>query len=222
MQCLQLTRGEPPATTVDVALSGTFDSTYGYVTIDGTKYTSAQTLTVAKGTSVTVYCSSSQSSYFTKCEITLNGTTVAKGTKGSPPEYTFAATDNCTIVLSKTSWYNYFTAAITMPALDNPVIVNITLGSTYTGYATATVNGVEYKEAASGLEVNSGDIITFKIRGTDAWEGSIKIDGTVVKTTTAGTPKSYEWTVPDGITNIAIELYSNSSHKYSRITVTTS
>ena len=36
---------------VDVALSGTFDSTYGYVTIDGTKYTSAQTLTVAKGTS---------------------------------------------------------------------------------------------------------------------------------------------------------------------------
>lgn len=114
MQCLQLTRGEPPATTVNVALSGDFHSSYGYVTIDGTKYTSAQTLKVAKGTSVTVYCSSSGRK--SKCEITLNGTTVAKGSNAYPAEYTFAATDNCTIVLSKIFWDDYYTAAITMPA----------------------------------------------------------------------------------------------------------
>ena len=116
MQCLQLTRGEPPATKVDVALSGSFNESYGYVTIDGTKYTSAQTLTVAKGTSVTVYCSSKVRPNMSK--ITLNGTTVAQGGKESPAEYTFAATDNCTIVLSKTSasQYSYYSAVITMPA----------------------------------------------------------------------------------------------------------
>ena len=114
MQCLQLTRGEPPVITFDVALSGKFNSTHGYVTIDGTKYTSAQTLTVAKGTSVTVYCGSlflQQNSI-----ITLNGTTVAQGTSDAAAEYTFAVTDSCSIVLSETSPTAVFSADITMPA----------------------------------------------------------------------------------------------------------
>ena len=116
MQCLQLTRGEPPATTVDVALSGTFDSSYGYVTIDGTKYTSEQTLTVAKGTSVTVYCGSVESVLQKKSIITLNGTTVAQGTSSAEAEYTFAATNNCSIVMTETgSTRFYYSAAITMP-----------------------------------------------------------------------------------------------------------
>ena len=110
MQCLQLTRGEPPATTVDVAMSGAFNSSSGYVTIDGTKYTSAQTLTVAKGTSVTVYCLGGSSAY-----INLNGTTVAQGTSSKDAEYTFAVTDNCTIVLSQVPFSHYY-ADITMPA----------------------------------------------------------------------------------------------------------
>lgn len=102
--------------TVDVVLSGTFDSTYGYVTIDGTKYTSAQTLTVAKGTSVTVYCSGRgrpDISY-----IKLNGTTVAQGTISAAAEYTFAVTDNCSITVGNGGTGNlfYFYAAITMPA----------------------------------------------------------------------------------------------------------
>ena len=117
MQCLQLTRGEPPATIVNVALSGTFNSSYGYVTIDGTKYTSAQTLTVAKGTSVTVYCGSNNSSIQKNSIIKLNGTTVAQGTSSAAAEYTFTVTDNCTVVLSKkTAIFDYYTAAITMPA----------------------------------------------------------------------------------------------------------
>lgn len=117
MQCLQLTRGEPPATTVNVALSGVFDSSYGYVTIDGTKYTSAQTLKVAKGTSVTVYCWSDRSSTKSRATITLNGTTVAKGTNSAAAEYTFAVTDNCSIVLKiKSQMGTYYTADITMPA----------------------------------------------------------------------------------------------------------
>lgn len=111
-------RGEPPVTTVDVALSGKFDSYYGYVTIDGTKYTSVQTLTVAKGTSVTVYCWSSADVYKKNAKITLNGTTVANGTTNAAAEYTFAATDNCGIVMTinGSSKKSYYTAAITMPA----------------------------------------------------------------------------------------------------------
>lgn len=117
MQCLQLTRGEPPALTVDVSLSGTFNSSYGYVTIGGTKYTSAQTLTVAKGTSVMVYCGSSNS-FIVRTKITLNGTTVAQGTSDAGAEYTFAVTDNCSIVISRksVSGYIYYIADITMPA----------------------------------------------------------------------------------------------------------
>lgn len=105
-------RGEPPATTVDVTLSGTFDSSIGYVTIDGTKYTSEQTVTVAKGTSVTVYCSSNYSGDSKYARITLNGTIVAQGTTSAGAEYTFTATDNCAIILIPDYYYS---AAITMP-----------------------------------------------------------------------------------------------------------
>ena len=101
--------------TFDVALSGNFESYHGYVTIDGTKYTSAQTLKVAKGTSVTVHCGSPTSANKPKATITLNGTTVAQGTSSAAAEYTFAVTDNCTIVITIKSGL-YFTAAITMPA----------------------------------------------------------------------------------------------------------
>lgn len=112
-----LRRGKAPATTVDVALSGNFNSSYGYVTIDGTKYTSAQTITVAKGTSVTVYCGSSSSKLQVKSTITLNGTTVAQGTFSTGAEYTFAVTDSCGVALERKSQNGtYYTAAITMPA----------------------------------------------------------------------------------------------------------
>lgn len=118
MQCLQLTRGEPPAMTVDVALSGAFNSKYGYVTIDGTKYTSEQTLKVAKGTSVMMYCGAGQPTLMKESIITLNGTTVAKGTMSAAAEYTFAVTANCSIVLAQKGFAPvvYYTAAITMPA----------------------------------------------------------------------------------------------------------
>lgn len=104
--------------TVDVALSGTFDSLGGYVTIDGTKYTSAQTLTVAKGTGVKVYCGGYHPVSQEIAYINLNGTNVAQGTTSTAAEYTFAVTDNCTVVLSKGTYYGneYYSAAITMPA----------------------------------------------------------------------------------------------------------
>ena len=101
----------------DVSLSGDFDRDYGYVTIDGTKYTSAQTLTVAKGTSVTVYCGAEASFFQSDAKITLNGTTVAQGTSSTGAEYTFAVTDSCGVALERKEQNgSYYTAAITMPA----------------------------------------------------------------------------------------------------------
>lgn len=48
MQCLQLTRGEPPATTVDVVLSGTLGSSDCAVYVDDVRYKTAGTVLNAK------------------------------------------------------------------------------------------------------------------------------------------------------------------------------
>lgn len=120
MQCIQLRRGDPPAMTVDVVLSGSFNKSYTSVEIDGTKYTSAQTVSVKKGTSVTVIASASNPQNRRNCEITLNGNTVAQGGTGttSYAKYSFTVTDNCSILFIKngSSILLYYSAAITMPA----------------------------------------------------------------------------------------------------------
>ena len=103
-----------------IELGGSFDNSYGYVTIDGTKYTSAQTVEVESGASVFVRCGTATAFFQTFCKITLNGAEVAAGTwdTAGAAKYTFAATDNCKIVMTKnTNMGNpYYTAAITMPA----------------------------------------------------------------------------------------------------------
>lgn len=118
MQCIQLRRGDPPQTTVDVVLSGSLSSSYSYVEIDGTKYASAQTVKVAKGTSVTVFSSGRKWVGNNGPKITLNGEIVASVTNNSGASYTFTVTDNCSISFTHTNYsvINYYTAAITMPA----------------------------------------------------------------------------------------------------------
>ena len=53
MQCLQLTRGEPPATTIAVTITGTGGSNSCYATINGTKQYSAGTHEVNAGDTIT-------------------------------------------------------------------------------------------------------------------------------------------------------------------------
>lgn len=116
MQCIQLRRGDPPVMTVDVVLSGNFHRSYTSVKIDGTTYNSAQTVKVKKGTSVTIMVSGSHM-YTRPCEIALNGTIVAQGSQTSGASYTFTVTDNCSISFARhSSFAEYYTAAITMPA----------------------------------------------------------------------------------------------------------
>lgn len=115
MQC-RVPRKNKRLETVTVTLSGTFDSTYAYVTIGGKTYTSAQTLTVEKGTGVTVVTYGSGSGGGLNAVIQLNGTKV-----GNSTTYVFAVTDNCKIVgdiktdASATGTTGYGRVSITMP-----------------------------------------------------------------------------------------------------------
>jgi len=89
------------ASTTDytLSLSGTFNSTYAYAKINGTKYTSATSRTVASGETLLIHVAATRSTYDSSCSVKLNGTTVQSG-KG---EYTWAVTSNATVTFARTS-----------------------------------------------------------------------------------------------------------------------
>lgn len=97
---------------VTITISGSFSKTYGYVTIDGTKYTSATTITVPEGTVIHISVSSNGSSHQNDCEVTLNNQTVQIGSG----TYDHTANTNCTIEMTKhvSGFNSYYTAAITV------------------------------------------------------------------------------------------------------------
>lgn len=76
-----------------VTLSGSFNSSYGYVTINGTKYTSAQTVAVTAGTEISIYVAAQYSYMDDFAKVTLNGTTVQSGSG----TYAHTVNSNCTI-----------------------------------------------------------------------------------------------------------------------------
>lgn len=95
MECIFLSRGEPPVVGFILTLTGDYDATGAYVTIGDTKYTSAQTLTLEPGTAVSVYIKGTNN----KSSITYNGTQV--GRNGST--YTFYISTPTTINMAYTS-----------------------------------------------------------------------------------------------------------------------
>lgn len=101
---------------VTLTLEGTFNSTYNYVTASGTMYTSAETLTVDKGTTVTVVVGSKSAAYGGAVKITLNDTIVAQGSTSNYSKITYelTVTDNCKIEMAQVLTSTY-TATITMP-----------------------------------------------------------------------------------------------------------
>lgn len=92
-----------------VAVTGTGNSSYSYVVINGTKYTSAAAISVDKGTTIQCHV---QGGIVGSGYIYLNGTQV------STSDYTFTVTENCTIELSFTNMSTYMcwgTIRITTP-----------------------------------------------------------------------------------------------------------
>lgn len=111
---------------------------------------------------------------------------------------------------------------IVMPVLSG--VVTIT-GSGDAKYCYATINGTKQYSAGTH-EVNAGDTITFGVFGRNyTYYGSVTIDGTEVLRVMNSSTETYDWTVPDGIQTIAIDMSDISKPPdgtvYSEITVTT-
>ena len=99
-----------------LTLSGALHRERGYVTINGTKYSTAQTLTLAAGTNVTVTCGTTYtSSGVAYPKIYLNGTLVTSGTDNSDRTFTFAIGSNTSIAFTSNyySSFIYYEANIT-------------------------------------------------------------------------------------------------------------
>ena len=106
---------------------------------------------------------------------------------------------------------------IVMPVL--PIAVTIT-GAGDSSKCYAIINGTE-RYSAGTYEVNRGDTITFGVFGSRSHSGYVTIDGTKVLRVTIGGTKTYDWTVPNGISTVEIAM-EYKEKEYSRITVTTS
>ena len=85
MQCLQLTRGEPPATTIAVTITGTGDADICYATINGMKQYSAGTHEVNAGDTITFGVYGKSYTYYGS--VTIDGTKVLKVTNASLKTY---------------------------------------------------------------------------------------------------------------------------------------
>ena len=105
---------------------------------------------------------------------------------------------------------------------EPPVImiaVTIT-GSGSSRNCYATINGTNQYRAGTH-EVNAGDTITFGVSGSRGEHGLVTIDGTQVLKASGFSTKTYDWTVPNGISTVEIAMEYNSSSKSGTITVTT-
>ena len=84
-----------------ITLSGSGSPSYCYVTINGTKYTSAGTYTVNKGDTIVCGVYGRSSTYYGA--VTVDGTQVLKVTSMSTETYTYTVTEDVNISLSYTS-----------------------------------------------------------------------------------------------------------------------
>lgn len=96
-------------------------------------------------------------------------------------------------------------------SLRTPVSVTIT-GTGNSASCYATINGTKQYSAGTH-EVKAGDTITFGVYGkSSSAYGFVKIDGTQVLKATSSSTKTYDWTVPSGISTIEISMAVKSSN----------
>ena len=107
-------------------------------------------------------------------------------------------------------------------AAPTPVSVTIT-GTGNTTYCYAAIGGTN-RYGAGTYEVMPGDKITFGVYGrSSSYYGRVTIDGQQVLNVTNQSTQTYEWTVPDDISAISMQMtYTSSSYsRNGRIVVTT-
>lgn len=94
-----------------IKTTGTFDAKRGYVTIAGTKYTSATEVQVNAGNEISVYVNATHSAVSSLCWVQKDGVQVQSG----DGTYTFTAEADATINMTRTESgrYFYYTCTIT-------------------------------------------------------------------------------------------------------------
>lgn len=97
--------GEYVAPKKTVTIKGTGDSSSGYVTINGTKYTSAATVRVEGGTTVGITLDCTM--YNLMCKVTLNGTVVHENSTTNAETYYHIVDSDCTITLADNGYTGY-------------------------------------------------------------------------------------------------------------------
>lgn len=105
-----------------------------------------------------------------------------------------------------------------------PIVVTITgTGVSYgTIRASCNIGGATYSSATTGIEIESGGIITFTVNAVSPTGGNlVTINGEAVIKGTTPNGTSYDWTVPSGIRSIAIALSTAGDGSFGMITVTT-
>jgi len=107
--------------------------------------------------------------------------------------------------------------------LFGPSIVKVTItGSGHRTLCYAVINGATHSSATTGLEVTPGSSIDFYTYGKN---GYIEIDGSIVaqNSSSVGAESDYSWVIPNGISEITINLTTTgaSISTVGTITVTT-
>lgn len=95
---INLRRSRQKALYCTITVTGSGNSVYSHLEIDGTQVTTAGTYRLKRGAEIACYASCSNSTLTTT--ITCNGTTVATG---CPATYSHIATNDATIELSVTT-----------------------------------------------------------------------------------------------------------------------
>lgn len=81
-------------------LGSSTPSEYAAVVINGTVYTSAATVEVASGTTITLRTNAGHPNYRSGTKIVIDGVTVAKGTTSAAASYIYTPTGNITVTLA--------------------------------------------------------------------------------------------------------------------------
>lgn len=92
---------EVEAAAVTLTISGTGNANYCYVSVGGTKYTSAQSITVEKGTAVAFGVYGYSRTYYG--EVRIDGSQTLKVTNRSTQTYSWTADSDATISMTYTS-----------------------------------------------------------------------------------------------------------------------
>lgn len=202
--------GSVKTQTYSVTLSGVFDENYGYVTIDGVKYSAAQTVEAKAGATIYVHCMTSMGAV--PATITVDGTEVANSGSAYTATHTFTLAGNTTIAMTKNSSATYcYNAAITTESSGGTTPSEYAITVTGTGssdYCYTIINGTKVTSAGT-YAVSVGDSITCAIVCMNAFgtNTAITLNGTTVATSSFNSLTTYDYT-PDS--NATIELqYTN-------------